>query len=143
MPYKNAIVLIVLEPSEIYLDFLTAFAQGPTIGTAFAQYDIYIIIDVDMVCTSDINLLVERIESNNAESISVCKDSHTEGLSFGDLIVSSWSAYKGNKNCKHILNLNESELKSQLIINSGLIAGKKKAILSIEDQIKRLSPISL
>lgn len=45
MPYKNAIVLIVLEPSEIYLDFLTAFAQGPTIGTAFAQYDIYIIID--------------------------------------------------------------------------------------------------
>lgn len=108
----------------------------------FVNAENYIILDLDMICVSNIQNLIERINVTNDE-ILVCKDSHTEGLSFGDLIVSSWSAYKGNKNCKHILNLNESELKSQLIINSGLIAGKKKAILSIEDQIKRLSPISL
>ena len=35
MPYKNAIVLIVLDPKEIYLDFLSTFTS----------YDIYIIID--------------------------------------------------------------------------------------------------
>jgi hypothetical protein len=43
---KNAIALIVKEPDEIYLDFLTTFAQGPA-GTAFVSYDIYIIVDSD------------------------------------------------------------------------------------------------
>ena len=43
---KKAIALIVKEPDEIYLDFLQDFAQGPA-GTAFAQYDIYIIVDSD------------------------------------------------------------------------------------------------
>lgn len=108
----------------------------------FINAENYIILDLDMICVSNIQNLIERINVTTDE-ILVCKDSHTEGLSFGDLIVSSWSAYKGNKNCKHILNLNEAELKSILIINSGLIAGKKKALLSIEDQINRIAPLSL
>lgn len=105
--------------------------------------NIYIIIDVDMICTSDINLLVERIESNNPESISVCKDAHTEGLTFGDLIIAEWSAYKGSVANKHMLRLTPKELSSPLIINSGVIAGKKKAILGVEDTMRRLMPSSI
>ena len=105
--------------------------------------NIYIIIDVDIVCTSDINLLVERIESNNPESISVCKDAHTEGLSFGDLIIAEWSAYKGSVNNKHMLRMTPKELSSPLIINSGVIAGKRKAILGVEDTMRRLMPSSI
>jgi len=52
---KKAIALIVKEPNEIYLDFLQGFAQGPA-GTAFAQYDIYIIVDSDKDLTSFIDL---------------------------------------------------------------------------------------
>ena len=105
--------------------------------------NIYIIIDVDMICTSDINLLVERIESNNPESISVCKDAHTEGLTFGDLIIAEWSAYKGSVNNKHMLRMTPKELSSPLIINSGVIAGKRKAILGVEDTMRRLMPSSI
>jgi hypothetical protein len=39
MPTKVAIALIVLEPREIYLDFLATFSN----------YDIYIIIDSDKI----------------------------------------------------------------------------------------------
>lgn len=105
--------------------------------------NIYIIIDVDMICTSDINLLVERIESNNPESISVCKDAHTEGLTFGDLIIAEWSAYKGSVTNKHMLRLTPKELSSSLIINSGVIAGKRKAVLGVEDTMRRLMPSSI
>jgi hypothetical protein len=105
--------------------------------------NIYIIIDVDMVCTSDINLLIERIESNNPESISVCKDAHTEGLTFGDLIINEWSAYKGSVANKHMLRMTPKELSSSLIINSGVIVGKRKAILGVEDTMRRLMPNSI
>ena len=40
---KNAIALIVKEPDEIYLDFLTTFIN----------YDIYIIVDSDNELTSN------------------------------------------------------------------------------------------
>jgi len=105
--------------------------------------NIYIILDVDMVCASDIHLLVERIESNNPESISVCKDAHTEGLTFGDVIINEWSAYKGSINNKYMLRLTPKELSSPLIINSGVIAGKRKAVLGVEDTMRRLMPGSI
>lgn len=105
--------------------------------------NIYIVVDVDMVCTSDINLLAERIESNNPQSISVCKDSHTEGLTFGDLIIAEWSAYKGSITNKHMLRMTPKELSSPLIINSGVIVGKRKSILGVEDTMRRLMPSSI
>lgn len=105
--------------------------------------EIYCILDVDMICTSDISNLIERIESNSNTSISVCKDSHTEGLSYGDLVMSEWSAYKGSNKDKIILQLQPSDINSSLIINSGVIAGKKKGILGIEDTLRRLMPQSL
>jgi len=109
----------------------------------FINAEIYCIFDVDMICASDISNLIERIENNSNTSISVCKDSHTEGLSYGDLVVSEWSAYKGTIKDKLILNLSPYEINSSLIINSGVIAGKKKAILGIEDTFRRLMPRSL
>lgn len=109
----------------------------------FINAEIYCILDVDIICVSDISNLIERIENNSNTSISVCKDSHTEGLSYGDLVVSEWSAYKGTNKDKIILNLSPHEINSSLIINSGVIAGKKKAILGIEDTLRRLMPRSL
>ena len=47
---KKAIALIVKEPDEIYLDFLTTFAKGPV--NTFVNYDIYIIIDSDKDLTA-------------------------------------------------------------------------------------------
>lgn len=105
--------------------------------------DIYCILDVDMICASDISNLIERIESNSNTSISVCKDSHTEGLCYGDLVMSEWSAYKGSNRDGITLQLKPNEINSSLIINSGVIAGKKKAILGIEDTLRRMMPSSL
>ena len=108
----------------------------------FINAENYIILDLDMICGSDISTLIERINATTDE-ILICRDAHTEGLSFGDLISSDWSAYNGTKKSKHILGLQIHECQSNTIINSGVIAGKKEAILNIEDQIRRLSPASL
>jgi len=103
----------------------------------------YLILDIDMLCTSSLDSLFERIEITNDEIILICKDAHTDGISFGDLITSEWSAYKGSKRCKTILNLSPIEIRNENIVNGGVIAGRKKAFLSLDDSIRRLKPTSL
>ena len=63
-------------------------------------------------------------------------------MSFGDIISESWSAYEGTPKCKEILSLNPKEINDEFIMNSGVIAGSRKALLSFDSELKKILPLS-
>lgn len=100
----------------------------------------YLLIDVDIICTGDILNIFDQIK--NSDTLYVTRDAHTEGLSFGDIISESWSAYEGNHKCKEILCLSPQEINNEFIMNSGVIAGSRSALLSFESELKKILPLS-
>lgn len=100
----------------------------------------YLLIDVDIICTGDILNIFDQIK--NSDTLYVTRDAHTEGLSFGDIISESWSAYEGSPKCKEILCLSPQEINDEFIMNSGVIAGSRSALLSFESELKKILPLS-
>ena len=85
---KKAIALIVKEPDEIYLDFLTTFAKGPV--NTFANYDIYIIIDSD----KDLTGLANKYKNLNFIQLTDehCKDKGFQNVNYIGVkkLISGW-----------------------------------------------------
>jgi hypothetical protein len=103
----------------------------------------YLILDQDMILCDKFDLLLEQIKQAKDGQILICKDAHTEGITFGEVISSSWSAYEGSEKCQNILNLTPEEFQNELVINSGVIGGDKKALLALDDSMRRILPNSL
>ena len=122
----------------------TIYSKAVSFSVAkFIDAEKYIILDQDMILCDDFDLLLDEVKKANDGQILICKDAHTEGITFGEIICSSWSAYEGSSKCQYILNLSPQEFQSELIINSGLIAGNKKALLALDDSMRRILPNSL
>ena len=100
----------------------------------------YLLIDVDIIPMNDVKLIFDEVKSE--DTIYVTRDAHTDGLSFGDIICENWSAYVGTHDCKNILQLNPSEINNDFIMNSGVIAGKSKAIFSFYSELCKMLPLS-
>lgn len=122
----------------------TIYSKGSSFSIAkIVDAQKYLIIDQDMILCDKFDLLLEEIYQANDGEILICKDAHTEGITFGEVISSSWSAYEGSDKCQNILNLTPEEFQNELVINSGVIAGDKKALLSLDDSMRRILPQSL
>jgi len=106
----------------------------------FVNSNKYLLIDVDIVTTKDIKEIFDLIEDD--ETLYVTRDAHTEGLTFGEIVTEPWSAYEGTSKCKDILKLTPEECASELILNSGVIAGQRKAILGLESELFKILPLS-
>jgi hypothetical protein len=101
-------------------------------------------IDAEYFVISDIDILINKDLSNSfiKEKIGICRDANTEECTFGELISSEWSAYKGTEECLNLLNLNEEEIKHKDILNCGFITSSKKELMILEDELKKLLPES-
>lgn len=122
----------------------TIYSKAASFSVAkFIDAEKYLILDQDMILCNEFDLLIEEINRANEGQILICKDAHTEGITFGEIICSSWSAYEGSNKCQSILNLSPEEFQNELVINSGLIAGDKKALLALDDFMRRILPTSL
>ena len=106
----------------------------------FINSNKYLLIDVDIVTTKDVKEIFDLIEDE--ETLYVTRDAHTEGLTFGEIVTEPWSAYEGTPKCKDILKLTPEECASELILNSGVIAGHRKAILGLESELFKMLPLS-
>ncbi len=106
----------------------------------YIDADKYLLIDTDIICTNDVNTLFQEIKDEN--TLYVTRDAHTEGLSFGDIITEPWSAYKGTPKCKDILRLSPDEINNDFIMNSGVIAGSRKALLGFNSCLRNILPLS-
>lgn len=101
-------------------------------------------IDAEYFVISDIDILVNKDLTTAFidGKIGICRDCNTDENSFGELISNSWSAYKGDENCLHLLKVKESEYVNKDILNSGFITGSKREIMLLEDQLKSMLPES-
>lgn len=106
----------------------------------FVNANKYLLIDVDIITTRDVKEIFDLVKDE--DTLYVTRDAHTEGLTFGQIISEPWSAYEGSNKCKEILKINPEESESELILNSGVIAGKRKAILGLESELYKLLPLS-
>ena len=106
----------------------------------YINSDKYLLIDADIICTNDIKILFDQVI--NESTLYVTRDAHTEGLSFGDIITEPWSAYKGTPKCKEILRLTPNEINDDFIMNSGVIAGQRKALLGFNSCLRNILPLS-
>ena len=92
------------------------------------------------ILNKDVKEIFDLIEDE--ETLYVTRDAHTEGLTFGEIVTEPWSAYEGTPKCKDILKLTPEECASELILNSGVIAGHRKAILGLESELFKMLPLS-
>ena len=101
-------------------------------------------IDAEYFLISDIDILINKdlSEAFIDGKIGICRDSNTEDNTFGELISSEWSAYKGDENCLSLLKINKLEFNHKDILNSGFITGSKKELMLLEDELRSMLPNS-
>ena len=101
-------------------------------------------IDAEYFIISDIDILVNKdlTEAFIQDKIGICRDSNTEEFTFGELVSSDWSAYKGDEKALELLGINEFEKKHRDILNCGFITGAKKELMILEDELRKLLPNS-
>jgi len=109
-----------------------------------STYSIARHIDAEYFLISDIDILINKdlSEAFIDGKIGICRDSNTEDNTFGELISSEWSAYKGDKSCLNLIKINEIEFNHKDILNSGFITGSKKELMILEDELRKLLPES-
>jgi hypothetical protein len=109
-----------------------------------STYTISKYIDAEYFVISDIDILVNKdlTEAFITDKIGICRDSNTEENTFGQLISSDWSAYKGDEKNLDLLGVNESENYHKDILNCGFITGSKKELMVLEDELRKLLPNS-
>jgi hypothetical protein len=109
-----------------------------------STYTIAKFIDAEYFIISDIDILVNK-DLNNAfidDKIGICRDCEEGVFVLGDLVSSEWSAYKGNDECLSLLSFTDEEKKQTDIINCGFLTGNKKALMILEDEVKKMLPES-
>ena len=95
-----------------------------------------IISDIDIIINGDLNpSLIEN-------KIGICRDYNTEQFTFGQLVEAEWSAYSGNEKSKELLKLSEDEFKNKSIINCGYVTADKKALSSLDSELRKMLPFS-
>lgn len=99
-----------------------------------AEY--FIISDIDILVNKDLN------QSFVNGKIGICRDANTDECTFGELISSDWSAYKGTEECLNLLKCNTEEINHKDILNCGFITASKKEIMIFEDELRSLLPDS-
>ncbi len=101
-------------------------------------------INAEYFIISDIDILINK-ELTGAffqNKIGICRDANTEESSFGDLVSSDWSAYRGTEESLNILKMNQYEIEHKDNLNCGFITGSKKELMIFEDELKKLLPDS-
>jgi len=101
-------------------------------------------IDAEYFVISDIDILVNKdlTEAFIDSKIGICRDSNTDENTFGELVSSSLSAYRGDEKTLDLLKINEFENNHKDILNCGFITGSKKELMILEDELKKLLPNS-
>ena len=101
-------------------------------------------IDAEYFIISDIDILVNKdlTEAFIENKIGICRDSNTDQNTFGELVSSSLSAYRGDEKTLDLLKINEFENNHKDILNCGFITGSKKELMILEDELKKLLPNS-
>jgi F0F1-type ATP synthase delta subunit len=101
-------------------------------------------IDAEYFVISDIDILVNKdlTEAFIENKIGICRDSNTDENTFGELVSSNFSAYRGDEKTIHLLKINEFENDHKDILNCGFITGPKKQLMILEDELKKLLPNS-
>lgn len=109
-----------------------------------AAYTVAKFIDAEYFLISDIDILINKdlTEAFIEDKIGICRDANTEESTFGDLISSSWSAYKGSEESLNLLKMNQREISHKDILNCGFITGTKKELMVFEDELKKILPES-
>lgn len=109
-----------------------------------STYTISKFIDAEYFLISDIDILVNRDLNDSfiKEKIGICRDANTDENTYGELISSDWSAYRGSEDCLTSLKINQYEQNHKDILNCGFITGSKKQLMIFEDELKRLLPES-
>lgn len=109
-----------------------------------STYTIAKFIDAEYFIISDIDILVNK-DLNDAfieDKIGICRDCEEGVFVLGDLVSSEWSAYKGTEECLNLLHFTDEEKKQTDIINCGFLTGNKKALMILEDEVKKMLPES-
>ena len=101
-------------------------------------------LDAEYFIISDIDILVNKdlTEAFIENKIGICRDSNTDQNTFGELVSSSLSAYRGDEKTLDLLKINEFENNHKDILNCGFITGSKKELMILEDELKKLLPNS-
>jgi len=109
-----------------------------------STYSIAKHIDSEYFIISDIDILINK-DLNDAfinGKIGICRDSNTEECTFGELVSSEWSAYRGTEESLNLLKLNQEEINHKDILNCGFITSSKKELMILEDELRKLLPES-
>ena len=101
-------------------------------------------IDAEYFIISDIDILVNKdlTEAFIDGKIGICRDSNTDESTFGELISSGWSAYRGVEEALGLLKISEFEYNHKDILNCGFITGSKRELMILEDELRNLLPNS-
>ncbi len=130
-------VFVRLEPTANYhIKSLVDLKDATYFLAKYIDCNFVIVSDIDIIINGDLNpSLVEN-------KIGICRDYNTEKFTFGQLIEAEWSAYNGNEKSKELLKLNQDEFENKSIINCGYITADKKALSTLESELRKMLPFS-
>ena len=132
----NAVVLKSNKTNNYIVNTLVDFKDS--------TYTIAKHIDAEYFVISDIDILVNKdlTKAFINGKIGICRDSNTDESTFGELISSGWSAYRGDEKSLDLLEINEFEHSHKDILNCGFITSSKKELMILEDELRKLLPNS-
>ena len=132
----NAIVIRSNKTNNYKLNSLVDLKDSTYTISKHIDAEYFIISDIDILVIKDLTKAFIK------DKIGICRDANTEDCTFGDLISSDWSAYKGDEHVLEILKINDVEKNHKDNLNCGFITGSKKELMILEDELRKILPNS-
>jgi hypothetical protein len=100
--------------------------------------DKYLFIDADCLILEDLNPLFSVLNIFNEDKIFISKEgSVPEGHILGNILFDANSIYYGEESEKKLLNLTNRDINNNFVINNGVYAARRRALLSLSNIIKK------
>lgn len=105
--------------------------------------DYYIYLDGDMIILSELNPIFNNIASLSPKNIYACLEYGVpSNKTLGDLLISNEHPYYALPEDADFLKMTPIEKASKQVINGGVIAGSRRAMLGLETTMKAMMPQS-
>lgn len=103
----------------------------------------YILLDGDMIIREDLNSIVNTLDGLARHKILVCREQGLHAnMRLGDTLSSDNFPYFGTPDDKHLLRISTSEFESTMLINGGILAGTREAMLGLDSMLRSMMPQS-
>lgn len=102
----------------------------------------YLYLDADMLVLDDMYPIFDMIDVVSDDKILVCEDTTTTAIDLGQAMFDPSDVYGGYEEDIEFIGITDKEMRYSLLINNGIYAGSRKAVLGLESLIRATLPNS-